>query len=143
MLGRRRRRKTPRAVVRSLIRELPNLIKLVLRLLRDPRVPGLDRALFALVLAYVVTPFDLLPDFLGAFGLVDDIYLLGLAFNRLFANAGADVLVEHWDGDPEDLGYLVEGIDHVGAMLPAPVRGVLEETVGKRRRRRRRPRRDA
>lgn len=121
----KRRRKT--AV--KLLRELPNLIKLLVRLLRDARVSKLDRLLFGAVIAYVLLPADLLPDFLGVLGLTDDLFLIGLALNRLFARAGADVLLEHWDGNPRALGYLLEGVEEVGALLPARIRSALRRLV--------------
>ena len=125
-IGRTKRRR--RSAVK-LLRELPNLIKLLVRLLRDARVSKLDRLLFGAVIAYVLLPADLLPDFLGVLGLTDDLYLIGLALNRLFARAGADVLLEHWDGNPRALGYLLEGVEEVGALLPARIRSALRRLV--------------
>jgi uncharacterized membrane protein YkvA (DUF1232 family) len=113
----------------KLLRELPNLIKLLVRLLRDARVSRLDRALFGAVIAYVLLPADLLPDFLGFLGLTDDLYLIGLALNRLFARAGADVLLEHWDGNPRALGYLIEGVEEVGGLLPRRIRNALRGLI--------------
>ena len=113
----------------KLLRELPNLIKLLVRLLRDARVNRLDRMLFAGVLFYVLLPADFLPDFLGVLGLTDDLFLLGLALNRLFARAGADLLLEHWDGNPRALGYLIEGVEEIGALLPERIRNALRGFV--------------
>lgn len=121
----RRRRRDARAAARSLIRELPNLFKLVFRLMRDPRVPRLDKALFGAVAVYMLTPIDLIPDFLGVIGWVDDLYLLGLALGRLLGSAGPDGLLRHWDGEPHTLGFLVEGVEELGGLLPARVRSGL------------------
>lgn len=125
-VGRSKRRRKSAV---KLLRELPNLVKLLVRLLRDARVSKLDRLLFGAVIAYVLMPADLLPDFLGFLGLTDDLYLIGLALNRLFARAGADVLLEHWDGNPRALGYLLEGVEEVGALLPARIRSALRGLV--------------
>jgi uncharacterized membrane protein YkvA (DUF1232 family) len=138
-LGRRRRR---RNAARSLIRELPNLFKLVFRLLRDPKVPRVNKALFGAVAVYMLTPIDLIPDFLGVLGWVDDLYLLGLALGRLMASAGPGVLLRHWDGNPAALGYLVEGVDEIGGMLPDRMRSALAALAtnpARLARRRRRP----
>lgn len=121
-LGRRRRR---RNAARSLVRELPNFFKLVFRLLRDPRTPALNKVLFGAVAVYMLTPLDLLPDFFGVLGWVDDLYLLGLALGRLLASAGPNALLKHWDGNPAALGYLVEGVEEMGGMLPQNVRRAL------------------
>lgn len=125
-IGRSKRRRNTAV---KLLRELPNLVKLLVRLLRDARVSKLDRMLFGGVLAYVLLPADLLPDFLGVFGLTDDLFLIGLALNRLFARAGAEVLLQHWDGNPRALGYLVEGVEEIGALLPARIRNALRGFV--------------
>jgi uncharacterized membrane protein YkvA (DUF1232 family) len=129
-LGKRRR---PSASARrsavKLIRELPNMLKLLFRLMTDYRVSRLDRILFGTVVAYVLMPADLLPDFLGIFGFADDLYLVGLALNRLFSHAGPHVLLEHWEGNPRALGYLLEGIEDIGSLIPAKVRSVLKGLV--------------
>lgn len=119
------RGRASRRAARGLLRELPSFLKLLYRLLRDARVPAADRILFGLVTAYVLTPVDLVPDVFGVFGYVDDLYLLGLALARLLARAGPDVLLEHWDGNPRSLGYLIEGVEQLGEMLPARVRRIL------------------
>jgi len=127
--GRRRRRRSAPLEARSLLRELPNLMKLLWRLLRDVRVPTADKLLFGFALAYVITPADLLPDFLGFLGVVDDLYLVALALGRLLARAGDEVLLEHWDGNPRALGYLIEGVDQLGDLLPRPVRRILRSAA--------------
>lgn len=124
-IGRRRKRPGARQAARRLIRELPSLFKLVFRLLRDPKVAGLDKLLFGAVGVYMMTPVDLIPDFLGVLGWVDDLYLLGLALGRLMASSGPDTLLRHWDGDPRALGYLVDGVDELGSMLPDRIRKAL------------------
>ena len=80
---------------------------------------------FEAVAVYMVTPIDFMPDFLGAFGWVDDINLLGLALGRLLASAGPDLLLHHWDGNPAALGYLIEGVEEIGGSLPGKVRAGL------------------
>jgi uncharacterized membrane protein YkvA (DUF1232 family) len=122
--GKRRRKSTI-----NLLRELPNFFKLLVRLLRDPRVSKLDRGMFGMAIAYVLLPFDLLPDFLGFLGLADDLYLIGLTLNRLFTRAGATLMLEHWDGNPRALGYLLEGVEEIGALLPTRIQNALRRLV--------------
>jgi len=123
-----RSRKRRRSAVR-LLRELPNLLKLLFGLVRDPRVARFDKILLGGVIAYVLLPADLIPDVFGVLGLADDLYLIGLALNRLFSNAGADLLLEHWQGNPRALGYLVEGVEEVGSLLPRRIRETLRGFV--------------
>jgi uncharacterized membrane protein YkvA (DUF1232 family) len=138
-IGRRPARKRARETARSMVRELPNLFKLVFRLIGDPGVPGLDKLLFAGVALYMLTPADLMPDFLGLLGWVDDLYLLGLVLGRLLTGAGPDRLLQHWDGDPRALGYFVDSVGEMGGLLPPSMRRALmhmSETPHRRRGRR-------
>ncbi len=45
---------------------------------RDPRVPWHVKALAAFVAAYVLSPIDLIPDFIPVLGLIDDLLLAPL-----------------------------------------------------------------
>ncbi len=70
----------------QLFYHLPSFLKLFWRLLQDRRVPAWPKLLLILLLAYVVVPVDLLPDFLLGLGQVDDLVVLFLglqAFVRL------------------------------------------------------------
>ncbi len=46
---------------------------------RDPRVPWLAKLVVVLVVAYTLSPIDLIPDFIPLLGYIDDIFLLPLA----------------------------------------------------------------
>jgi uncharacterized membrane protein YkvA (DUF1232 family) len=85
------------------IRQLPNYLRLLVGLMTDPRVSGTDKLLVAGALAYIVMPFDFIPDFIPFLGEVDDVYLLVLALQRLIGNAGRATLLAHWSGAAEDL----------------------------------------
>ncbi|MBX6363862.1 MAG: DUF1232 domain-containing protein [Gemmatimonadetes bacterium] len=123
-----RRRRARNAAV-TVLRQLPRFLRLLVRLVRDPRVSRVDKALVGLAVAYVLMPADLIPDVLGIFGMVDDIYLLGLVLGRLVANAGPDIVAEHWDGPPRALAILLDGIDDLGSLVPAPIRRLLRARV--------------
>lgn len=125
----RRKDGAARHFASTMIRQLPSLLRLIVRLFRDGRVSLPAKALFGAVALYVIAPLDLIPDALGFLGLVDDVYFVGLALHRLLRDAGPDLLLEHWDGDPRELGYLVEGVEQVGDLLPTRVRGMLKAFV--------------
>jgi uncharacterized membrane protein YkvA (DUF1232 family) len=123
------RRKSARRTVIKLLKELPNMVRLLLGLIADARVSKIDKLLFGAVMAYVVLPIDLLPDFMGPLGFADDLYLIGLSLSRLFSHAGPDILLEHWHGHPRALGYLIEGVEEVGTLLPEKVKSALKGFV--------------
>jgi uncharacterized membrane protein YkvA (DUF1232 family) len=85
------------------IRQLPQYVRLLGGLITDPRVALLDKLLVFGAIAYIVTPIDLIPDFIPFFGEIDDVYVLVIALQRLISNAGRVVLLDHWSGEPTDL----------------------------------------
>ena len=88
------------------VRQLPQYVRLLGGLITDPRVALLDKLLVFGAIAYIVTPIDLIPDFIPFFGEIDDVYLLVIALQRLIANAGRAALLDHWAGEPSDLADL-------------------------------------
>jgi uncharacterized membrane protein YkvA (DUF1232 family) len=88
------------------IKQLPQYLRLLGGLISDPRVALVDKLLVAGAMAYIVMPIDFVPDFIPFFGEIDDLYLLVLALQRLVANAGRVVLLDHWVGSPSDLADL-------------------------------------
>ena len=114
-----------RRAVAPLLTQLPRLLRLVVRLVRDPRVSRADKLLLGFVVAYVLTPADLVPDILAVLGFVDDLFLLGLALDRLLVRAGPTVLLEHWDASPRALRSLLARLDDIGHMLPRTMRRIL------------------
>jgi uncharacterized membrane protein YkvA (DUF1232 family) len=99
------RRGAKRTVVHY-IRQLPNFLRLLYGLITDPRVALVDKLFVFGAIAYIITPVDLIPDFIPFLGEVDDVYLLVLALQRLISNAGRTVLLDHWSGEVHDLSDL-------------------------------------
>jgi uncharacterized membrane protein YkvA (DUF1232 family) len=104
---------------------LPNLLKLLTRLMRDPRVPIRRKVFIAAVMAYVVSPIDLIPDFVVGLGRLDDIVLVSLAVDHLMKGSSESIVLEHWDGSIDALD-LVRSIFAWGAeIIPPSVRKFL------------------
>lgn len=100
---RSRPRTGARRTVVYYIKQLPSYLRLLGGLITDRRVSAVDKLLVAGAIAYIVMPVDLIPDFIPFFGEIDDVYVLVLALQRMIANAGRTVLLDHWLGSPADL----------------------------------------
>lgn len=57
----------------QVLRHLPSFARLYWRLFRDRRVSILPKALLVLTLLYVVSPLDVVPDFIPGIGEIDDV----------------------------------------------------------------------
>lgn len=115
-----------RELAKDLAYLLPNVFKLLTRLIRDPRVPRRSKLLVGGLLAYLASPVDLVPDFIPGLGMADDLLLTAYAVNHLIERAGEDVVLDHWDG-PADLLEMVRTVlDSVGQLVPPPLRRWVE-----------------
>jgi uncharacterized membrane protein YkvA (DUF1232 family) len=59
---------------------------------RDPRVPRRAKILAALVVAYALSPIDLIPDFIPVLGYLDDLILLPLGILLVLRMIPAEIL---------------------------------------------------
>lgn len=97
---RERPRRGAKRTVMDTIRQLPAYLRLLFGLMTDRRVAMVDKVLVGAAIAYILTPMDLIPDFVPFLGEVDDVFLLVTALQRLIANAGRAIVREYWSGDP-------------------------------------------
>jgi uncharacterized membrane protein YkvA (DUF1232 family) len=63
--------------------------------LRDPRVPWYAKAVGACVVAYALSPIDLVPDFVPVLGYLDDLVLVPLGLMLVLRLIPTDILAEH------------------------------------------------
>lgn len=96
-----------KTLARELISLLPNLVRLFRGLLGDARVPRSSKALLVLGAVWLASPIDLIPEFLPGIGGIDDAIVAGLVLRHLVKRAGADVVKDHWRGDPRTIGLLL------------------------------------
>lgn len=61
---------------------------------RHPRTPWYAKLLVGLIVAYALSPIDLIPDFVPVLGYLDDVVLLPLAILLALRMVPADVLAE-------------------------------------------------
>jgi uncharacterized membrane protein YkvA (DUF1232 family) len=117
-------------VVREAVLALPNLVKLLFRLMKDSRVPLRAKATVGATFVYFISPIDLIPDIAPVIGQVDDLLLIAFAINRIVKVAGPAVVEEHWDGDQNVLELIQTIIDVASNLIPAPIRKTLNRLTG-------------
>lgn len=98
-----------RQLITDAVFMMPNIVKLIGRLLKDPRVPRRAKITLGLAAAYVASPIDLIPEVIPLVGWADDVLIVMFAIDALIDRAGEEVLMDHWDG-PGDLLSLVRDV---------------------------------
>jgi uncharacterized membrane protein YkvA (DUF1232 family) len=92
-----------RDVARELAAFVPDCAILFRRLLGEPRVPRRTKLALALLLVYLVTPFDLVPDFIPVAGQLDDAILVAAVLAYVARSAGYELIEELWPGSERGL----------------------------------------
>ena len=92
-------RRLPPGTARDLARFLPDSVTAVRRLRRHPAVPR--RAKLALMVSglWVLSPVDLIPEFLPVIGPLDDVVVVALALRYAGRRVPREVLLAAWPGD--------------------------------------------
>jgi uncharacterized membrane protein YkvA (DUF1232 family) len=91
------------ADARAMARFVPDCVVLFKRLLADPRVEWWRKALLVVVIIYLASPIDLVPDFIPVAGQLDDAILVVIALRVLLRGSGPRLLAEHWPGPRQSL----------------------------------------
>jgi uncharacterized membrane protein YkvA (DUF1232 family) len=97
----------PPGLLKDLAGFLPACITLARRLRADPRVPFKAKAAVVLAGLWVLSPVDLLPEFLPVIGPLDDVVVVALALRYAARRVPREVLLEAWPGEPRLLERLL------------------------------------
>ncbi len=80
---------------RERVRDLKRDVVAIALAVRDPRVPWYAKAVGACVVAYALSPIDLIPDFVPVLGYLDDLVLVPLGLLLVIRLIPPEVLAEH------------------------------------------------
>ena len=85
---------------KQLVRRLQALparakLRLAWRLLRDRRMPLLVKAVIPALVAYLLMPLDIIPDFIPVIGQLDDLLLIALTVGLVVRFTPVELLEEH------------------------------------------------
>jgi uncharacterized membrane protein YkvA (DUF1232 family) len=97
----------PAGLLKDLAGFPPACITLARRLRTDPRVPWQAKAAVVLAGLWVLSPVDLLPEFLPVIGPLDDVLVVALALRYAARQVPREVLIEAWPGKPQLLERLL------------------------------------
>ena len=102
----------------DLLVTVPDLFRLLVRLILDDRVPPPVRARLVAALIAVVSPADFLPEsLLGPIGYEDDLLIMALVVFRVLEKLPQRVVIENWDGELNLLHLIPRVLDTAEEMV--------------------------
>lgn len=99
-------RRLPPGLAKDLATVLPACVTTARRLRRDPRVPRRVKLAVAVAAVWVLSPIDLIPEFLPVIGPLDDIVVVALALRYAARRVPPEALVEAWPAERRILSRL-------------------------------------
>lgn len=93
-------RRLPPGTLKELAGFIPNCVTMLRRLRTHPAVPRRAKIALAFAAVWVVSPIDLIPEFLPVIGPLDDIVVFALAVRYAARQMPRDAILEAWPGDP-------------------------------------------
>jgi uncharacterized membrane protein YkvA (DUF1232 family) len=103
----------------ALLRALPDLARLVSRLAADPALPRAAKIALAAAAVYLISPIDLIPDFIPLVGYLDDLLLAAVLVDGILNWVERDLVLKYWPGSPQSLDTLARTARLLSAWVPA------------------------
>jgi len=107
LLWRAQRHTPDKTRMRDAMRLIPDVVRLLRRLAADRTLPRSVRVRLWCLLIYLISPIDLIPDFIPVLGYADDAIIVAVALRSISRRAGPQALEQHWPGTPEGLSTLL------------------------------------
>jgi uncharacterized membrane protein YkvA (DUF1232 family) len=101
-------RRLPLGLVRDLAEFLPACVTAARRLRRNPAVPRRAKIALLVAILWVLSPIDLIPEFLPVIGPLDDIVAVVLLLRYAGRSIPRPILLDAWPGDTRLLERLLD-----------------------------------
>ena len=91
----------------ELVRIVPDVLRLVRNLIADRTVGWGVRIALVILLVWVVSPIDLIPEFIPVLGPLDDVIVTVLILRYVVRRLGSEALRERWAGSEDGFRVLI------------------------------------
>lgn len=102
-------RRLPPGLLRDIAAFLPACVTAARRLRSRPEVPRRAKVALAIAVVWVLSPIDLIPEFLPVIGPLDDVVAVILLLRYAARSIPRDVLLDAWPEDPRLLERILDG----------------------------------
>jgi uncharacterized membrane protein YkvA (DUF1232 family) len=101
----------PRGVsAREVVRVVPDLLRLLRSIITDRSMPLDVRVVLAGLLVWIVSPIDLIPEFIPGLGPLDDVVVAIVALRYTRRRLGVELVRARWTGTADGFALLLRVI---------------------------------
>ena len=92
--------------VREILRVVPDVLRLLRSIISDKTAPTDVRLVIGLLFAWIVSPIDLIPEFIPVLGPLDDVIVAVVALRYVRRRLGIEALRQGWVGSADGFTLL-------------------------------------
>ena len=104
--------------MRALLRALPDIARMIMRLTGDPLLPKAAKIALAAAVLYLVSPVDLIPDFIPVLGALDDLLVAAILVDGILNYVDRGLVLKYWPGSAESLERIARAAGMLAAWVP-------------------------
>ena len=93
--------------IREIAAIIPDALRLIRSLIADKSTPWDVRVVLVGLLAWILSPIDLIPEFIPLLGPLDDVIVAVVAMRYVRRRVGVEDLRRRWVGSPESFALLL------------------------------------
>lgn len=125
------REQTDEHGLKGLLSNIPAIGVLLWKLVTDPRVPVKHKVILGGAAAYLISPFDLVPDRIPGVGELDDFAVIVAALDIVLNRTDSEIVHGHWTGNPQTLDNIRRAVGFATTLRAGKVRRwMLREHTG-------------
>jgi uncharacterized membrane protein YkvA (DUF1232 family) len=104
--------------MRALLRALPSIVRTIIGLAVDPVLPRAAKIALAAAVLYLVSPMDVIPDFIPVLGYLDDVLIAAIVVDGMLNFVNRGLVLKYWPGSPESLERIARSARVLAAWVP-------------------------
>jgi uncharacterized membrane protein YkvA (DUF1232 family) len=108
--------------VKALLRALPDVVRLITRLVADPGLPRGAKIALGAAAVYLLSPVDLVPDFIPVVGWIDDVLLAAVLLDGILNWVDRGLVLKYWPGTPASLDTLARTARLLSMWVPRRIK---------------------
>jgi uncharacterized membrane protein YkvA (DUF1232 family) len=108
---------------------MSKLIDFVRSLAEDDRIPLRNRIVLGGLVTYLLTPIDIVPDFVPILGWLDDAFVTLVILDYIFNSADTDLILEHYPWSKDRFRKMQTYVDRLSWLIPPTVKRILFSKV--------------
>ena len=110
---------------------MSKLVDFVRSLAEDERIPLRNRVVLGGLLTYLLTPIDIIPDFIPILGWLDDAFITLVILDYVFNSADTDIILEHYPWNKDRFRSMQTYVNRLSWLIPPTVKKILFTQAGR------------